>query len=111
MPVKKIAVLAVADLMMLAARTAQKAKGEDTILTRVISGKDLKKIGDIMWENEFRGSKRAEVEHHTYKIYHYISMLREANLGFIGMSSVGLSIAVITEKQKVDRKNYQTDGA
>ena len=61
---------------------------------------DLKRIGDIIWEIEFRGSKRAEVEHHTYRIYHYMSMLREAGLEFVGMSSVGPSIAVVTEKDR-----------
>jgi beta-ribofuranosylaminobenzene 5'-phosphate synthase len=61
---------------------------------------DLKKIGDIIWEIEFRGSNRAEVEHHSYKIYHYMSMLREANLEFVGMSSVGPSIAVVTDKNR-----------
>jgi len=29
---------------------------------------DLKKIGEIIWEIEFRGSKRAEVEHHGFEI-------------------------------------------
>jgi predicted sugar kinase len=61
---------------------------------------DLKKIGEIIWEIEFRGSKRAEVEHHSYGIYHYMNLLREAKLEFVGMSSVGPSIAVITEKDK-----------
>lgn len=61
---------------------------------------DVKKIGDIIWEIEFRGSKRAEVEHHSYKIYNYMSLLREAGLEFVGMSSVGPSIAVITDKDK-----------
>jgi beta-ribofuranosylaminobenzene 5'-phosphate synthase len=63
---------------------------------------DVKKVGDIIWEIEFRGSKRAEVEHHTYRIYHYMSMLREAGLEFVGMSSVGPSIAVITERDRTD---------
>jgi len=62
---------------------------------------DLKKIGDVIWEIEFRGSKRAEVEHHSFEIYHYMSMLREAGLEFVGMSSVGPSIAVVTS---LDRK-------
>jgi beta-RFAP synthase len=57
---------------------------------------DLKKIGDVIWEIEFRGSKRAEVEHHSYGIYHYMNLLREKNLEFVGMSSVGPSIAVVT---------------
>lgn len=61
---------------------------------------DLRKTGDIIWEIEFRGSKRAEVEHHSYGIYHYMSLLREANLEFVGMSSVGPSIAIITEQDQ-----------
>ena len=61
---------------------------------------DLKKIGDIIWEIEFRGSKRAEVEHHSYGIYHYMNLLRVADLEFVGMSSVGPSIAVVTEKDR-----------
>jgi beta-ribofuranosylaminobenzene 5'-phosphate synthase len=63
---------------------------------------DVKKVGDIIWEIEFRGSKRAEVEHHTYRIYHYMSMLREAGLEFVGMSSVGPSIAVITDRDRIE---------
>jgi len=65
---------------------------------------DVKKIGDVIWEIEFRGSKRAEIEHHSYRIYQYMSMLREAGLEFVGMSSVGPSIAIVTEK---DRKTIQ----
>jgi beta-RFAP synthase len=65
---------------------------------------DLRKAGDVIWEIEFRGSKRAEVEHHTYKIYHYMSMLREKNLEFVGMSSVGPSIAVVTS---LDREAFE----
>ena len=65
---------------------------------------DLKTIGDIIWEIEFRGSKRAEVEHHSYRIYHYMSMLREAGLEFVGMSSVGPSIAVVTERDHEQMK-------
>jgi beta-RFAP synthase len=61
---------------------------------------DLLKIGDVIWEIEFRGSKRAEVEHHSYGIYHYMNLLREAHLEFVGMSSVGPSIAVVTEKDR-----------
>jgi len=30
---------------------------------------DLVKIGDVIWEIEFRGSKRAEVEHHGFELY------------------------------------------
>jgi hypothetical protein len=42
------------------------------------------------------------VEHHSYKIYHYMSMLREADLEFVGMSSVGPSIAVVTGKNRAE---------
>ena len=66
----------------------------------ILCFRDVKKIGDIIWEIEFRGSKRAEVEHHGYGIYHYMSMLREAKLEFVGMSSVGPSIAVITDRKQ-----------
>ncbi len=59
---------------------------------------DLERMGEIIWEIDFRGSKRAEVEHHSFEIYHYMSRLRDAGLEFVGMSSVGPSIAVITGK-------------
>ena len=65
-------------------------------LVPALENDDIKKAGDVIWEIEFRGSKRAEVEHHSYAIYHYMSQLREANLEFVGMSSVGPSIAVVT---------------
>jgi beta-ribofuranosylaminobenzene 5'-phosphate synthase len=61
---------------------------------------DLKRIGNIVWEIEFRGSKRAEVEHHSFEIYHYLNQLREGGLEFVGMSSVGPSIAIITGKDR-----------
>ena len=61
---------------------------------------DLKKIGDIIWEIEFRGSKRAEIEHHSFRLYQYMNLLREAGLEFVGMSSVGPSIAIITDMDK-----------
>ena len=61
---------------------------------------DLTRMGDIIWEIEFRGSKRAEVEHHSFEIYHYMSQLREAGLEFVGMSSVGPSIAIITGRDR-----------
>ena len=61
---------------------------------------DLKKIGDIIWEIEFRGSKRAEVEHHGFEIYRHMSVLREAGLEFVGMSSVGPSIAIVTDRDR-----------
>lgn len=61
---------------------------------------DLERIGEIVWEIEFRGSKRAEVEHHGFEIYRHMSLLREAGLEFVGMSSVGPSIAIVTEKSQ-----------
>ncbi|VVB72825.1 Beta-ribofuranosylaminobenzene 5'-phosphate synthase [uncultured archaeon] len=61
---------------------------------------DLKRIGDTIWEIEFRGSKRAEVEHHGFEIYRHMSLLREAGLEFVGMSSVGPSIAIVTDKSR-----------
>lgn len=66
---------------------------------------DLKKIGDIIWEIEFRGSKRAEVEHHGFEIYRNMSLLRESGLEFVGMSSVGPSIAIVTKqgREEVER--------
>jgi hypothetical protein len=38
---------------------------------------DMKKIGDIVWKIDFRGSKRAEVELHGFEIYWQMSLLRE----------------------------------
>jgi beta-ribofuranosylaminobenzene 5'-phosphate synthase len=73
-------------------------------LVPALEKNDLKRVGDVIWEIEFRGSKRAEVEHHSYGIYHYMSLLRERNLEFVGMSSVGPSIAVVT---KLDRKTME----
>ncbi|MDI9632930.1 MAG: GHMP kinase [Methanolinea sp.] len=57
---------------------------------------DLRRMGEIIWEFDFRGSKRAEVEHHSFEIYHYMHRLRAAGLEFVGMSSVGPSIAIVT---------------
>jgi len=54
----------------------------------------------VIWEIEFRGSKRAEVEHHSFAIYHYMSQLRDAGFEFVGMSSVGPAIAIITNKSE-----------
>jgi beta-RFAP synthase len=69
-------------------------------LIPALEKQDLKKAGDVIWEIEFRGSKRAEVEHHSFEIYHYMSKLREAGLEFVGMSSVGPSIAVVTGMER-----------
>lgn len=61
---------------------------------------DLKRVGDVIWEIEFRGSKRAEVEHHSFELYNEMSRLRKAGFEFVGMSSVGPSIALITRKDR-----------
>ena len=63
---------------------------------------NLKRMGDTMWEIEFRGSKRAEVQHHTFILYSYMNILRQAGLEFVAMSSVGPSICVVTEKSATD---------
>jgi len=61
---------------------------------------DITRAGDVIWEIEFRGSKRAEVEHHGFDIYRYMAMLRDAGFEFVGMSSVGPSIAIITDRDE-----------
>lgn len=63
---------------------------------------NLERAGNVIWEIDFRGSKRAEVEHHSFAIYHYMSRLRESGLEFVGMSSVGPSIAVITRRSRAE---------
>lgn len=59
---------------------------------------NLEKMGEVIWEMEFRGSKRAEIEHHSFELYQYMNKLRKAGLEFVGMSSVGPSIAIITSR-------------
>ena len=61
---------------------------------------DIRRMGEVIWEIEFRGSKRAEIEHHSFEIYQYMHNLRQAGLEFVGMSSVGPSIVIVTEKEK-----------
>ena len=70
---------------------------------------DVKKAGKIFWEIEFRGSKRAEVEHHGFRIYHYMATIREAGIDFVGMSSVGPTIAVITERSRKELEQAIAD--
>jgi len=71
-------------------------------LIPAVEADDLRKAGEVMWEIEFRGSKRAEIEHHSFAIYNMMSGLRDAGIEFVGMSSVGPSIAVITEKTEAE---------
>ena len=40
------------------------------------------------------------MEHHGFEIYRYMSILRDADLEFVGMSSVGPSIAIVTERSR-----------
>ena len=61
---------------------------------------DLKKIGDVMWELEFRGSKRAEIQHHSVVLYKYMDYIRHAGIEFVAMSSIGPSICIVTDKTK-----------
>ncbi|HJJ90689.1 MAG TPA: GHMP kinase [Methanocorpusculum sp.] len=63
---------------------------------------NLKKMGDIMWEIEFRGSKRAEIQHHTFTLYSHMNTLRKADIEFVAMSSVGPSICIVTEKSTTE---------
>ena len=63
---------------------------------------NLKRMGDTMWEIEFRGSKRAEVQHHTFILYSHMNALRHAGLEFVAMSSVGPSICIVTEKSAAE---------
>ncbi|MBN1431776.1 MAG: GHMP kinase [Methanomicrobiaceae archaeon] len=65
---------------------------------------DLATLGEVITEIDFRGSKRAEVEHNSFEIYHHMSRLRDSGLEFVGMSSVGPSIAVITGKTESEMK-------
>lgn len=66
--------------------------------------RDLKTMGDAMFDLSFLGSKRAECEQHgSYgaPIYNYISTFREIGAEVAGMSSVGPTIFAITRKQDV----------
>jgi beta-RFAP synthase len=69
---------------------------------------NLEKIGDIMWEIEFRGSKRAEVQHHTFVLYSYMNALRHAGLEFVAMSSVGPLICIVTGKSTTEVQQVLT---
>jgi predicted sugar kinase len=61
---------------------------------------DIKRSGISSGRLSCRGSKRAEVEHRGFEIYRYMSLLRESGLEFVGMSSVGPSIAIVTERSR-----------
>jgi predicted sugar kinase len=66
--------------------------------------RDLKAMGDAMFDLSFLGSKRAECEQHgSYgaPIYNYISTFREIGAEVAGMSSVGPTIFALTKKQDV----------
>lgn len=66
--------------------------------------RDLKSMGEAMFDLSFLGSKRAECEQHgSYgaPIYNYISTFREIGAEVAGMSSVGPTIFALTRKQDV----------
>lgn len=64
--------------------------------------RNLKKIGDALFDISYLGSKRAECEQHgAYgtPIYSYLNALRETGIEIVGMSSVGPTIFALTQKQ------------
>jgi len=66
--------------------------------------RDLKAMGDAMFDLTFLGSKRAECEQHGSfgaPVYNYISTFREIGAELAGMSSVGPTIFALTQKQDV----------
>lgn len=66
--------------------------------------RDLKAMGDAIFDISFLGSKRAECESHgSYggPIYNYITTFREIGAEVAGMSSVGPTIFALTQKQGV----------
>ena len=74
-----------------------------------IQREDLITMGDIMWEIEFRGSKRAEIEHHSFELYQYMNNLRKSGLEFVGMSSVGPSIVIVSSQNQTEISKIVTD--
>lgn len=71
---------------------------------------DLKRMGDVVWQIQLRGAKRAEVEHHhNLDNYLYMARLRKAGCEVVGMSSVGPTIGVITEKSRADVERIASD--
>ena len=66
--------------------------------------RDLKKMGDALFDICYLGSKRAECEQHgAYgtPIYQYINAFRGIGVEIAGMSSVGPTIFCLTQKQDV----------
>lgn len=66
--------------------------------------RNLKAMGDAMFDISFLGSKRAECESHGSfggPIYNYITAFREIGAEVAGMSSVGPTIFALTQKQDV----------
>jgi beta-RFAP synthase len=66
--------------------------------------RDLKGMGDAMFDISFLGSKRAECESHGSfggPIYNYITTFREIGAEIAGMSSDGPTIFALTQKQDV----------
>ena len=66
--------------------------------------RDLKKMGDALFDICYLGSKRAECEQHgAYgtPIYQYINAFRGMGVEIAGMSSVGPTIFALTQQQDV----------
>ena len=66
--------------------------------------RDLKKMGDALFDISYLGSKRAECEQHgAYgtPIYSHLNALRGVGVEIVGMSSVGPTIFALTQKQDV----------
>ncbi|WP_066636772.1 GHMP family kinase ATP-binding protein [Desulfolucanica intricata] len=66
--------------------------------------RDLKAIGNAIFDLSFLGSKRAECEQHGLcgaPIYQYIGTFREIGAEVAGMSSVGPTVYALTQNQNV----------
>lgn len=66
--------------------------------------RDLKKMGDALFDICYLGSKRAECEQHGAfgtPIYEFINAFRGMGVEIAGMSSVGPTIFALTQKQDV----------
>jgi len=76
------------------------------MMPAIVQG-NLKGIGDALFDICFLGSKRAECEQHGIggtQIYNYLASFREMGAELAGMSSVGPTIFVLTQKHEVQEK-------
>ncbi|MDP4092138.1 MAG: sugar kinase [Bacillota bacterium] len=107
---KETAAESEAELLMTRARyldSMQSCVKSQLILMNMIPAmikRDLKAMGDAMFDLCFLGSKRAECEQHGSfgaPIYSYISTFRNIGAEIAGMSSVGPTIFALTQKDDV----------